>query len=196
MDSPGFMSQPSISLHVKWTQQGFSHYIVDRNNLNVVMRSTHRGTVKTNLLSMKLQVRSLALLRGLWLCCRPAATAQIGPLAWETLYAMGAVLKRQKDKKKKQKKKHVVLNLKKACILWTSSAMHEILRHYPMRWIICRTWIQKNSLTLHHYDFDVLSLLHEKENKCKLCRANRSHILLFCNFLLGLQINNLPYDQC
>ena len=68
------------------------------------MRSTHRGTVKTNLLSMKLQVRSLALLRGLWLCCRPAATAQIGPLAWETLYAMGAVLKRQKDKKKNKKK--------------------------------------------------------------------------------------------
>ena len=27
----------------------------------------------------------------------PAATAPTGPLAWETLYAMGAALKRQKD---------------------------------------------------------------------------------------------------
>ena len=32
----------------------------------------------------------------LWLWCRPAATALIGPLAWEPPYAMGAALKRQK----------------------------------------------------------------------------------------------------
>ena len=32
---------------------------------------------------------------------KPVATAQIGPLAWETSYAMGVALKkRQKDKKK------------------------------------------------------------------------------------------------
>ena len=37
----------------------------------------------------------------LWLWHRPAATAQIRPLAWEPLYAMGAALKRQKTKKKK-----------------------------------------------------------------------------------------------
>ena len=30
--------------------------------------------------------------------CRPAATAPIGPLAWEPLYAIGAALKRQKKK--------------------------------------------------------------------------------------------------
>ena len=35
----------------------------------------------------------------LWLWCRPAATAPIGPLAWEPSYAMGAALKRQKTKK-------------------------------------------------------------------------------------------------
>ena len=36
----------------------------------------------------------------LWLWCRPAATARIGPLAWEPPYAVGPALKRQKDKKK------------------------------------------------------------------------------------------------
>ena len=40
----------------------------------------------------------LALLR-LW--HRPAATAPIRPLAYEPPYALGAALKRQKDKKKK-----------------------------------------------------------------------------------------------
>ena len=34
---------------------------------------------------------------------RPAATALIGPLAWEPPYAMGVALK--KDKKKRKKKK-------------------------------------------------------------------------------------------
>ena len=32
----------------------------------------------------------------LWLWCRPAAVAPIGPLAWEPPYAVGAALKRQK----------------------------------------------------------------------------------------------------
>ena len=30
----------------------------------------------------------------LWLWCRPVATALIGPLAWEPLYAVGQALKR------------------------------------------------------------------------------------------------------
>ena len=34
----------------------------------------------------------------LWLWRRPMATALIRPLAWETLYAVGAALKRQKKK--------------------------------------------------------------------------------------------------
>ena len=37
----------------------------------------------------------------LWLWCGPAATAPIGPLAWETPHATGAALRRQKDRKKK-----------------------------------------------------------------------------------------------
>ena len=68
--------------------------------------------------TMRLRVRSLALLSGLGsgvaMSCgigqrrgsdlawrRLAAVAPIGPLAWE--HAMGAALKRQKDKKKKKK---------------------------------------------------------------------------------------------
>ena len=39
----------------------------------------------------------------LWLWCRLAATAPIGPLAWEPPYAAGTALKRQKDQKKKKK---------------------------------------------------------------------------------------------
>ena len=64
--------------------------------------------------TLRLQVQSLPLLswltihvghrRGsdlalLWLWRRPAATAPIRPLAWEPPYALGAALKRQKDKK-------------------------------------------------------------------------------------------------
>ena len=36
----------------------------------------------------------------LWLWWRPAATALIGPLAWEPPYAMGVALKKTKKKKK------------------------------------------------------------------------------------------------
>ena len=38
----------------------------------------------------------------LWLWCRPAAVAPIRPLAWEPPYAVGAALKRQKDKRKRK----------------------------------------------------------------------------------------------
>ena len=77
---------------------------------------------------MKMQVRSLALLKWvkgssiavsfvtvghrlgsdlalLWLWCRLAAIAPIGPLAWEPPCAMGAALKGQKTKKIKKFKK-------------------------------------------------------------------------------------------
>ena len=36
-----------------------------------------------------------------WLWCRPAAVALIGPLAWEPPYVTSAALKRQKEKKKR-----------------------------------------------------------------------------------------------
>ena len=41
----------------------------------------------------------------LWLWCSLAATAPMGPLAWEPPYAAGVALKRTKDQKKKKKKK-------------------------------------------------------------------------------------------
>ena len=40
----------------------------------------------------------------LWLWCRLAAAAPIGPLAWEPPYAVGVALKRQKEKRKEEKK--------------------------------------------------------------------------------------------
>jgi len=36
--------------------------------------------------------------------CRPAATAPIGPLAWEPPYALGVALEKAKRQKKKKKK--------------------------------------------------------------------------------------------
>jgi len=69
--------------------------------------------------TMRLRVRSLASLSGLriWHCCelwcrlqtwlwyRLAATALIGPLAWEPPYATGAALEKAKRQKKKKKPK-------------------------------------------------------------------------------------------
>ena len=40
----------------------------------------------------------------LWLWCRPATAAPIGPLAWEPPHAAGAALKRQKTKIKNKNK--------------------------------------------------------------------------------------------
>ena len=69
--------------------------------------SSHRGSAKMNLTrnyevvgsipGLAQWVKDLALL---WLWCRLAATALIGPLAWEPPYATGAALKRLKKKKK------------------------------------------------------------------------------------------------
>ena len=40
----------------------------------------------------------------LWLWCRLAAVAQIGPLAWEPPYATGAALKKKKKRREREKK--------------------------------------------------------------------------------------------
>ena len=42
----------------------------------------------------------------LWLWCRPVATALIGPLAWEPLYAVAVGLKKKKKEKKKKRPRH------------------------------------------------------------------------------------------
>ena len=39
----------------------------------------------------------------LWLRCRPAATALIGPLAWEPPYAADAALKRRRERERQKK---------------------------------------------------------------------------------------------
>ena len=41
----------------------------------------------------------------LWLWCKLAATAQIGPLVWEPPYAVGAALEKKKKTKKQTDKK-------------------------------------------------------------------------------------------
>ena len=51
----------------------------------------------------------------LWLWCRLAAVALIGPLAWEPPYAAGAALKRQKTKKKKN------------CLCWFQIPHYDLL---------------------------------------------------------------------
>ena len=45
----------------------------------------------------------------LWLWRGLAATAPIGPLAWEPLYAAGTALKKKKKKKKKKQKRKKIL---------------------------------------------------------------------------------------
>ena len=74
---------------------------------------------------MRMWLRSLASLSelGIWCCCellpellwlwhRLVVTSQIGPLAWEPLYAEGAALKKkQKQKKTKGKKKRWGMNM-------------------------------------------------------------------------------------
>ena len=55
----------------------------------------------------------------LWLWRRPAATAPIGPLAWEPPCATGAALEKAKREKKKEKrKKKETLKSKKATTEW------------------------------------------------------------------------------
>ena len=79
---------------------------------------------QTQLVSMRIRVRSLASLSGyripschelwcrlqtwlgsrwLWLWCRPAAVALIRPLDGEPPYAVGVAQKKKKKKKKKEK---------------------------------------------------------------------------------------------
>ena len=49
----------------------------------------------------------------LWLWCRLAATALIGPLAWEPAHATGMTLEKTKKERKKRKKEKEKEKLKK-----------------------------------------------------------------------------------
>ena len=98
---------------------------------------------RIGLASMRMQVRTLALLSGLrtWHCrelwCRwqtwlgsgmvwlwhgLAAAALIGPLAWELPYAVGTALKRQKNKTKQNTDKWVNTN---SIFLLCNITLHE-----------------------------------------------------------------------
>jgi len=71
------------------------------------MNPTRNNKVSGSISGLAYWVKDLALL---WLWRRLAATAPIGPLAWECPYPMGAALIGQKDQKKKKKKKHTRRN--------------------------------------------------------------------------------------
>ena len=57
----------------------------------------------------------------LWRWCSPAATALIRPLAWESPYAAGAAVKRQKTKKKRKKEKEKYDCGNKTFIRWSGN---------------------------------------------------------------------------
>ena len=62
-------------------------------------------------------------LASLWLWCRPAAIAPIGPVTWESLYAVGAALE------KRQKKRETEFRLWPAC-LYGGTSLIPSLAHW------------------------------------------------------------------
>ena len=77
--------------------------------------SSHCGLVEMTLISIQEDAGSIPGLDQwfkdpalLWLWCGPVATAPIQLLAWETPYAMGMALKRQKSKKQKKRMEKMI----------------------------------------------------------------------------------------
>ena len=58
----------------------------------------------------------------LWLWCRPSAAARIRPLTWEPPYAVGAALKRQKQKPEGLKEEQES-ERPKECSWWGTAAL-------------------------------------------------------------------------
>ena len=83
----------------------------------------------------------------LWLCCRPADTAPIWPLAGELQYATGEAIKKSKKKKKKKKERdifqcwHFVLIIASVIVI---DLFHKYLlsTNYSLM-LCCECWLQK-----------------------------------------------------
>ena len=61
----------------------------------------------------------------LWLWCRPAATALIGPLAWEPPHAAGAAQEMAERPKKKKKKNRLERQCHRCSLRWHQQCLVE-----------------------------------------------------------------------
>ena len=97
----------------------------------------------------------------LWLWCRPAATAPIGPLTWEPPYAEGEALKGQKDQKKKKKKKDREKSVSETCVAYKIEDNKKYMQFFDGK---------------ETYEFKILSLLlfyfasNLLNNKCSITK--------------------------
>ena len=93
---------------------------VKNSEVEIITRSSHRGTMETNLTRNHGFAQWVEDPVFLWLWRRPVATALIGPLAWEPPCAVNVALK-----SKIKKKKEIVTNT---------------------QWV----WLYKGRLTIHN----------------------------------------------
>ena len=71
----------------------------------------------------------------LWLWCRPAATALIQPLAWESPHAVGAALKKPKQTTKKQNT-IIRLTCNRLKRLTIPSIPEDVVQLHPLRQLV------------------------------------------------------------
>ena len=105
----------------------------------------------------------------LWLWYRPAATALILPLAWESPYASGVALKRKKTQKNKTKK---------TLLFWKTNYLEN------------KQWL--NSLFLQNQQITEKIKLSEKNSnlwmptKFHIMNFRKKYFLIRCEFLLSI----------
>ena len=82
----------------------------------------------------------------LWLWCRLAATAPIGPLVWEPPYSVGVALKRKKNLKtfRFKNNKHYYDDDDIMCIVFANSCKHAYIKFSIM-------FLQKLHLKFHEF---------------------------------------------
>ena len=90
----------------------------------------------------------------LWLWCRPAVTAPIGPLAWEVSYASGVALKSEKTPQtNKETKKQIGKVDRSPSLFWPSG-----FRHSRIHW---------NNLWDHKFQWLDYKNIHNKQSVVK-----------------------------